>query len=48
MHKNNSAKIYTGSSGGELKISLNNTKQVISASNNRAQYYAELAEKYKN
>ena len=45
---NNSAKIYTGSSGGELRISLNNTKKTISATNNRAQYYAELAEKYKD
>ena len=31
---NNSAKIYTGSSGGELRISLNNTKKTISATNN--------------
>ncbi|MBE7710864.1 MAG: hypothetical protein E7Z92_01855 [Cyanobacteria bacterium SIG31] len=47
-NQNNSAKIYTGTSGGELKISLNNTKQIISATNNKAQYFAELAEKYKN
>lgn len=45
---NNSAKIFTGSTGGELRISLNNTKQSINATNNKAQYYAELAEKYKN
>ena len=49
MNQNsNSAKIYTGSSGGELKISLNNTKQIISATNNKAKYYADLAEEYKN
>jgi hypothetical protein len=45
---NNSAKIFTGSTGGELRISLNNTKHTITATNNKAQYYAELAEKYKN
>lgn len=45
---NNSAKIFTGSTGGELRISLKNTRQTINATNNRAQYYAELAEKYKN
>lgn len=49
MNQNsNSAKIYTGSSGGELRISLNNTKQIISATNNKAKYYADLAEEYKN
>ena len=45
---NNSAKIFTGSTGGELRISLKDTRQTINATNNRAQYYAELAEKYKN
>ena len=44
----NSAKIKTGTSSGEIKISINNSKQIISATNNRAKYYAELAEKYKN
>lgn len=45
---NNSAKIFTGSTGGELRISLKDTRQTITATNNKAQYYAELAEKYKN
>ena len=43
----NSAKIYTGSSCGELRVSTPHSKSVISATNNRAKYYAELSEKYK-
>jgi len=44
----NSARIYTGSAGGELYISTSDSKQTISASNNRSQYYAELAKKYRD
>ena len=43
----NSAKIYTGTSCGELRVSAPHSKSVISATNNRAKYYAELSEKYK-
>lgn len=45
---NNSAKIHTGGSCGELRISINDSKQTISATNNRAKYYSDLAEKYKD
>ena len=45
---NNSAKIHTGGSCGELRISINDSKQTISATNNRAKYYSDLAERYKD
>ena len=48
MEKKNIIKVYTTSSGAELNISAPNTKQVISATNNRAQYFAELAKKYRD
>lgn len=44
---NNSVKICTNSPKGEYTLSLSNTKQTIALTNNRAQYYAQLAEKYK-
>lgn len=47
MEEKNIIKIYTTSSGAELNISAPSTKQVISATNNRAQYYAEQAKKYR-
>lgn len=47
MEKKNIIKVYTTSSGAELSISAPNMKQTINATNNRAQYYAELAKKYK-
>lgn len=43
---NNSAKIYTGSNGGELRVSMSNSPQIISATNNKAKYYSEQAKKY--
>ena len=45
---NNFAKISTNSHKDEYTLSLSNTKQTIALTNNRAKYYAELAEKYKN
>lgn len=48
MEKMNTIKVYTSSSGAELNISAPSTKQVISATNNRAQYYAEQAKKYRD
>ena len=48
MEKKNIIKVYTTSSGAELNISTPNTKQIISATNNRAQYFAELAKKYRD
>ena len=44
---NKSVKICTNSPKGEYTLSLSNTKQTVVLTNNRAQYYAELAEKYK-
>lgn len=48
MDKKNTIKVYTTSSGAELNISAPSTKQVISATNNRAQYFAEQAKKYRD
>ena len=48
MENNNTIKIYTTSSGAELSISAPSTKQIISATNNRAQYYAEQAKLYRD
>ena len=45
---NNSVKIFTNSSQGEYTLSLSDTKQTVVLNNNKAKYYAELAEKYKN
>ena len=45
---NNSVKICTNPPEGDYTLSLSNTKQAIALTNNRARYYAELAEKYKN
>ena len=47
-HKKIQLNIYTASVAGGLKVSAADTRQVISATNNRAQYFAELAEKYKD
>lgn len=44
--KKNIVKVYTTASGAELSISAPATKQVISATNNKAQQYAEMAKKY--
>ncbi len=48
MVNKNEIKVYTTSNGAELNISAPSTKQVISATNNRAQYYAEQAKKYRD
>ncbi len=48
MDKKNTVKVYTSYSGAELSISAPSTKQVISATNNRAQYFAEQAKKYRD
>lgn len=48
MDKKNTIKVYTTSSGAELNISAPSTKQIISATNNRAQYFAEQAKKYRD
>lgn len=48
MDNKNKIKVYTTSSGAELNISAPSTKQVISATNNRAQYFAEQAKKYRD
>ena len=42
----NIIKVYTTSAGAELSISAPSTKQVITATNNKAQYFAEQAKKY--
>ena len=42
----NSAKVYTGSLGGELRVSMSDSSKIITATNNRAQYYAEQSKKY--
>ena len=47
-NKKNSIKVYTSGSGAELNISAPSIKQVISATNNKAQYYAEQAMKYRD
>lgn len=47
-NNHNSAKIYTGSTSGELRVSLTNSKQVINATNNKAQYYADMAKTYRD
>lgn len=48
MEKKNIINVYTTSNGAELNISAPSTKQVISATNNRAQYFAEQAKKYRD
>lgn len=48
MDNKNEIKVYTTSNGAELNISAPSTKQVISATNNRAQYFAEQAKKYRD
>ena len=44
----NSAVIITGYPAGNIHISASDSLNVVKATNNRAQYYAELAQKYKN
>jgi len=44
----NKISVYTTSNDKELCISFANTKQVVTATNNRAQYYAEQAKKFKD
>lgn len=46
--KKNLINVYTASVAGGLKVSAADTRQVISATNNRAQYYAEQALKYRD
>ena len=46
--KKNTIKVYTTCSGAELNISAPSIKQAISATNNRAQYFAEQAMKYRD
>ena len=48
MDKKNIVHVYTTSNGAELNISAPSVKQVISATNNRAQYFAEQAKKYRD
>lgn len=48
MSKKNIIKVYTTSDGAELNISAPSIKQTISATNNRAQEYAEQAMKYRD
>lgn len=48
MDKNNKIKIYTTSGGAELNISAPSVKQVVSATNNRAQFFAEQAKAYRD
>ena len=48
MDEKNKIKVYTASNGAELTISAPSTKQVISATNNKAQYYAEQAKNYRD
>lgn len=47
-NKKNQIKVSVPSSTMGLQISTVNTKQVIEATNNRAQYYADLAKKYRD
>ena len=48
MDNNKVIKVYTTSNGAELNISAPSTKQLISATNNRAQYFAEQAQKFRD
>ena len=48
MDNKNTIKVYTSYSGAELSISAPSVKQVITATNNRAQYFAEQAKKYRD
>ncbi|MBQ7764997.1 hypothetical protein IJ384_06510, partial [bacterium] len=46
MEDKNIIKVHAKSNGAELNISAPSIKQAISATNNRAQYFAEQAKKY--
>ena len=46
--KNKTIKVRATSANVELNISTPDTKQIISATNNRAQYYAEQAKKFRD
>lgn len=46
--KDNQIKVHVQNSTGGLHISAPSVKQAISATNNRAQYFADLAKKYKD
>ena len=48
MDKKNTIKIYTTSGGAELNISAPSAKQLVSATNNRAQFFAEQAKAYRD
>ena len=52
MNKNENSRscinVYTASISNGLKVSSADIKQVISATNNRAQYYAEQSKKYRD
>ena len=48
MDRKNIINVYTTSNGAELNISAPSVKQVVSATNNRAQYFAEQAMKYRD
>lgn len=47
LHQNK-IKVYTTSSNAELYISTPSTKQNIEATNNRAQYFADMAKKFRD
>ena len=48
VRKENEIKVSSPPTTQGLHISSINTKQVIDATNNRAQYYADLAKKYRD
>ena len=48
FHNNNYTNQKKCCNGTNIYISASDTRQAISASNNKSRYYAELAEKYKN
>ena len=45
---NNKITINTGANGGSLEIAIPNSAQAITATNNRAQYFASQAQKYRD
>lgn len=46
--KKNTINVYATSQGAELNISAPSTKQIINATNNKAQYFSEQAKKYRD
>ena len=45
---NNRITINAGANGGSLEIAIPNSAQAITATNNRAQYFASQAQKYRD